>query len=745
MSTPDSAFPSWLLSTIAPILDESPDGIHILDHTGNLIYANPVFRRMLGYSSAEQMACHVSVWDAQWVARTLPTPVVSLSSHEQPLLTRHRRQDGSSYDAAINVILITHAGRTYFFCTARDITAQHQEAAAQQEREEQHRLLIADLKEVVFRTDTVGRWLFLNPAWQELTGFTVDASLGQNFLDYVYPEDRQRNLEFFQPLIARTKTTCRHEIRYGHRDGGFRWVAVWTRLTLDVHGNATGTVGTLTDITERRQVQEALHESEACFRTIFYEDCSVKLLIEPQTGRIIEANQAAVDFYGYPYHQLVQMEIQAINQLAPEAVLQEMQQAKLKRKNYFSFQHRLASGEMRDVEVYSNTLAIAHQPYLLSFIHDVTEGKRAEAALRTSEAQAQRQVQALEALSATLTAIAAELEPERLLKLIVEHAAVLLAVDVVRIMVYDEMCGDLVLVAHFPPIPTQMGYRQPLDTGTFGYVARSHQSLILNDYLAWPDALATPATLGIIATLTVPLLQGDRLIGVLGVGMTQQERSFATDDERLLLLFARQATVALINARLNALLLIDPLTGAHNRRRFFELAERALREAEADETPLGIAILDLDHFKHVNDTYGHRVGDDVLRWIAAQCMALLPPEAIVGRIGGEEFAVMLPGADVFAAIAALEIVRRHSAETPVPTRQGKLIVTMSIGVTTLALPGEILLDELLDQADQALYQAKADGRNRICLFATYASTHTEDPRSGVFVAAPCFRDEDRHM
>ena len=744
MPLSDPSVPPWLLSTIAPVLNESPDGIHILDHAGNLIYANPVFRRMLGYSPTAQVARHVSAWDAQWVAKTLPTPVVSLGTHEQPLLTRHQRQDGSSYDAAINVILITHAGQTYFFCTARDVTAQRQVAAAQQERDEQHRLLIADLKEVVFRTDATGRWLFLNPAWQELTGFTVAASLGQSFLDYVYPEDRQRNLDLFQPLMARTKATCRHEIRYCHHNGGFRWVEVWARLTLDADGNATGTAGTLTDITERQQVQAALHESEARFRTIFYEDCSVKLLIDPQTGRIADANQAALEFYGYPYAQLTQMHIQAINQLSPEAVMYEMQQAKMRRKNFFTFQHRLASGEIRDVEVYSSTLEVTHQTYLLSFIHDVTEGKRAEAALRTSEAQAQRQVQALEALSATLTAITAELEPERLLKLIVEHAATLLAADVVEIAVYDDLRGDLVLAARFPTMFTPTGYRQSLDAGIFGYVARTHQSLFLNDYLAWPDALVTPMTLGIIATLAVPLLQGDRLIGVLGVGMTRQGRTFTTDDERLLLLFAQQATVALINARLNAHLLIDPLTGFHNRRRFFELAEQALREAAAGGQPLGIAILDLDHFKHVNDTYGHRVGDDVLRGIAAQCMALLPPEAIVGRIGGEEFAIMLPDADAHTAVAALEVVRRHSAETPVPTRQGKLIVTMSIGVTTLALAGELLLDELLEQADQALYQAKADGRNRICLFATHASSHAEDLRAGVFVAAQRFRDEDRH-
>jgi len=267
---------------------------------------------------------------------------------------------------------------------------------------------------------------------------------------------------------------------------------VWARLTLDAQGNTTGTAGTLADITERKQAQDALHESEARFRTIFFEDRSVKLLIDPQTGHIVDANQAASDFYGYSYAQLTQMHIQAINQLSPEAIAYEMQEATQRRKNFFNFQHRLASGELREVEVYSNTLTISHQTYLLSFIHDVTEGKHAELALRASEAQARRQVQMLEALSTTLTAITSELDPERLLALIVERAAGLLDVDVAELMTYDEACGDLVLVARFPPMPEHAGYRQKLGEGALGHVARTRQSLILNDYAAWPGAL--PAT-----------------------------------------------------------------------------------------------------------------------------------------------------------------------------------------------------------------------------------------------------------
>jgi len=121
---------------------------------------------------------------------------------------------------------------------------------------DQYRFVVENLKEVVFRTDADGRWTFLNSAWTEVMGFTVEESLGRIFLEYVYPEDRQLNLELFRPLIERKKDYCRHEIRYVNKDGAFRHIEVWARLTLDEKDDVTGTAGTLTDITGRKQAEK---------------------------------------------------------------------------------------------------------------------------------------------------------------------------------------------------------------------------------------------------------------------------------------------------------------------------------------------------------------------------------------------------------------------------------------------------------------------------------------------------------
>lgn len=124
------------------------------------------------------------------------------------------------------------------------------------ESREQYQSIFNNIKEVIFQTNIEGLWTLLNPAWEEMTGFSVEESIGTNFLDYVHPDDRQRNLELFQPLINREKEYCRHVIRYLTRDGGFCWVEVYARLTLDAKGAVIGTSGTLMDMTDRKRAEE---------------------------------------------------------------------------------------------------------------------------------------------------------------------------------------------------------------------------------------------------------------------------------------------------------------------------------------------------------------------------------------------------------------------------------------------------------------------------------------------------------
>jgi len=132
------------------------------------------------------------------------------------------------------------------------------------------------------------------------------------------------------------------------------------------------------DITERKHNEEALRKNEELYRNVFENHAAVKLLIDPDTGNIIEANEAAVDYYGWSHEQLKQMKIQEINVLYPEDLRKEMEKARFKKRTHFEFQHRRADGLIRDVEVFSSKIEVKGKDILHSIVHDITDRKQAE-------------------------------------------------------------------------------------------------------------------------------------------------------------------------------------------------------------------------------------------------------------------------------------------------------------------------------------------------------------------------------
>ena len=161
----------------------------------------------------------------------------------------------------------------------------------------------------------------------------------------------------------------------------------------------------------------------------------------------------------------------------------------------------------------------------------------------------------------------------------------------------------------------------------------------------------------------------------------------------------------------------DPLTGVYNRRTFIELADMALARAQRTRTPLSLLMLDLDHFKRVNDQHGHLVGDQVLKSFVRVVETCLRREDLLVRFGGEEFCVLLPDTTHEGAMALAERVRALIADTPLQISDTEVRVTVSFGVDTMreGEPGNV--DLLLHRADQALYRAKRSGRNRVAGYA----------------------------
>ncbi|MCM2328684.1 MAG: sensor domain-containing diguanylate cyclase [Lysobacter sp.] len=159
----------------------------------------------------------------------------------------------------------------------------------------------------------------------------------------------------------------------------------------------------------------------------------------------------------------------------------------------------------------------------------------------------------------------------------------------------------------------------------------------------------------------------------------------------------------------------DPLTGLANRRHFMEVADAELARSRRYDTPLSMLMIDIDHFKEVNDAHGHRAGDRVLQQLARTCLEILREVDVAGRVGGEEFAILLPETEVEGAFEVAERLRTAVAAAEVPREEGLPIrVTISIGVA--AMDAATNLDTLMSQADDALYDAKHGGRNLVRRF-----------------------------
>lgn len=154
----------------------------------------------------------------------------------------------------------------------------------------------------------------------------------------------------------------------------------------------------------------------------------------------------------------------------------------------------------------------------------------------------------------------------------------------------------------------------------------------------------------------------------------------------------------------------DDLTGLKNRRKFVNLAGRAIKKACSQEKPLSMVLLDLDHFKDINDTHGHHVGDEALRRVAEHLRNTLRRGDIAARVGGEEVAILLPGSDEWGALIAAERLRSGLAGLQIKTGSRAIGITASFGVSALCADDQGL-DDIMARADRALYLAKQEGRN----------------------------------
>jgi len=343
-----------------------------------------------------------------------------------------------------------------------------------------------------------------------------------------------------------------------------------------------------------------------------------------------------------------------------------------------------------------------------SLTHRTRELDRVNTDLRQAQGR-------LTALHIIATSLSTTLDVNRLMEIILEQLGKLWGYDFGAILLLDESGKELIISAARGYM-VQPGERLPADAGVCGAVAQAGEPVLVADVTRDPRYIA--GVRDARSELAVPLVWEGQILGVLNVESYTPD-AYGEADLNLLTTVAEQAAASIGNARLHQrtrdLAITDPHTGLFNYRHFQDQVAAVLRDAQLTGASCSLIMMDLDHFKRCNDTYGHPTGDAILAQVAKVLKESCRSEDLLFRYGGEEFAIVLPGAPGEVSDRVAERVRERIASHPFITRSGRRLdfsVTASLGVASYPRDGLTQVDLLL-AADKALYAAKSGGRNKV--------------------------------
>ena len=362
--------------------------------------------------------------------------------------------------------------------------------------------------------------------------------------------------------------------------------------------------------------------------------------------------------------------------------------------------------ELEPAKLFGNLAAIAIQ------------NARSYEQLQRASAQLEAQVGLQHQLFELSTMLLSTLDVQDVFAQITTMLKEIVDFDAMDIRMVDDDAGELVCIYSRDFNADEMlGFRIPLDQGVSGWVVRHNEAQLVKDMPHDPRVIQVPGTQEEEpqSSIIVPLNVRGRVTGVLCLDRVGG-REFADHELAPVKLFGNLAAIAIQNARsyeeMERQAISDGLTGIHNYRHFHDTLYAQVSRGDRYDESFCLLMMDLDHFKAVNDTVGHQAGDEVLREVAAALRGCSRESDYLARYGGEEFVMILPRTGLAEARAMAERIRGRVVGIPV---DGDLRVTMSIGIASFpesARDG----DGVLGAADAALLRAKARGRDRVCLY-----------------------------
>jgi len=537
-----------------------------------------------------------------------------------------------------------------------DITDERARAQALRDSEERLRLTVAAVRDGLWEWDLASGAIRWDSRCFEMLGYRDQAFLVTNEMwrELLHPDDFQRAAAQVGEHVARSEGFS-VELRLRTSAGSWLWVESRGRVVAWKEGHPQKVMGTNSDISVR--------VAEANLRRALLDNSAAAIFLVSPQRIILQANARAIEIFSPSREDMAGSRFTAAHGGESPYAHFDAEYAKLRGQGSIRLEYPLhdRDGQQRWFDI-SGTLLDPSQPEgdVIWTLIDITDRRRIEAELAGARA---RQRAVIEHFPGGVLAED-------------EHRKVQLAnralCELLALPAPDHIGGEA-LAEFATRLPAAVAAVLGPDIGPI------HREATLDD----------GRTLEIER---IPILQQGQPFGLLWLMRDISERKRRETD-------------------LQTLASTDALTGLPNRRAFLSHLEQTLARGSADNGKAGcLLMLDVDHFKRVNDSHGHAVGDQVLIHLADTVRTVLRREDLPGRLGGEEFAVLLPGTSAEGGYRLAERLRQALAARPASTTVGPQWITISIGLCPLDGAG---LNTLLERADQALYEAKRNGRDRV--------------------------------
>lgn len=657
------------------IVESSQDAMLILDDQFRIIYVN-------------ETACHVSGFSRQDYLHHNFMDFLPEENRAVVVERYQKRQQGESPPSKYDFTFVTkdgsqrhselktsvfrnREGKVWTICQMSDVTDLRRMQKALKTSEERLRQITDNMGDLVLRVNLEGVIEFISPSVKQVLDYDIAELIGRSVISFIHEDDLARAMSVLKK--GGKKGENKTEIRIRHRDGRFFWFEVVGTPIRNEAGKIAGAVLGGRDITQRREVEDSLRQSEATFRALTESTAVAIFVVQGERFRYI--NPAFTAISGYTLEDLQGLHFWDL--IAPEMRDFVRQQGLARQRgesvlSRYEMKFITKTGQDRLGDFGATIIQYEGQPAMIASISDITERKRKEEQLRSSEERYRTIIEDIE---------------DGYFEVNLKGELIFASDPCMKITGTDRKTFIGMNFREFSPPENWPKIYQ-----AFYKVFETGEPL---KGLAWEVVRIDGIHQFIEVSTSLIRDDAGQPVGFRGIVRDVTERKQRED-------------------KIQWMAYHDILTSLPNRALFYDRAAMILAQAKRKQWRFGLMMLDLDHFKQVNDTYGHDAGDQLLIGVARRLGEAVREQDTVARIGGDEFVIILPEVASLADVKMIGERVIHGFRKPIPIGEQALNVAFSIG-TALYPDDADDIEALMRCADEGMYLVKGQGGGLHCL------------------------------